>query len=106
MIGMETILVVDDDDAVRRFAILALQQRGYTTLEGSDGISGLKRFFESSEDIGLVLSDIVMPPPSGPEMINEILRAKPSLAVGFASGTAECSQLPEDLKHIPILRKP
>jgi two-component system cell cycle sensor histidine kinase/response regulator CckA len=103
---MKTILVVDDDDSVRRFAILALQQHGYTTLEASDGITGLEQFFQHLDDIGLVLSDIVMPPPSGPEMIKEILRVKPSLAVGFASGTAERSHLPDDLKVIPILRKP
>src|SRR5690349_5625232 len=106
MMNSDHILVVDDDDAVRRFAVLALQQHGYATLEASDGATGLQRFMENSERIRFVLSDIVMPPPAGPEMISEILRVKPAVSVGFASGTVERSELPDNLKRIPILRKP
>jgi len=80
------ILVVDDDALVRRFVVASLQSRGFAVLEAGSGQEGLKYFFEKN-DIQLVVSDILMPVMSGPEMVQRILKLEPSVKVMFMTGT-------------------
>lgn len=67
------VLVVDDDPSIRQSLERALQQRGYTTLAGSDGLEGMHAFDASAPD--LVLTDLSMPRADGFELITAI-RAK------------------------------
>lgn len=102
---MKTILVVEDDVSVRQFSLLALQKHGYRTLEACDGKSGLATFLRHQDEVDLTLTDVVMPHP-GPEMVEQILRFKPSAKIAFMSGTASRAELPRNLRQIPILDKP
>jgi two-component system cell cycle sensor histidine kinase/response regulator CckA len=97
--------VVEDDSAVRRFTLAALQRYGYRTLEAFDGRIGLATFLQHKDGVDLVLSDVAMPHP-GPEMVDEILRLEPNAKVGFMSGTAGFHGLPAHLKGVPVLQKP
>jgi len=101
-----TILIVEDDDAVRRFSLFVLRNQGFRTLEAFDGESGLAAFLRHKHEVDLVLTDVVMPQCSGPEMVETLLDVDPSARVVFMSGTPECSELPEHLKKLPMLRKP
>jgi len=104
--GRETILVVEDETSVRNFVLMALRTNGYHTVEAFDGESGFSSFLAHRQEIGLILSDVVMPRSRGPEMVLKILQTSPFLPVGFVSGTADLNDLPESLHFIPILRKP
>jgi len=101
--GAGTILVVEDDDRIRKLTLLVLRSYGYRTLEADDGKSGLATFLRHRNEVDLVVSDLVMPH-SGPEMADEVLEAEPSAKIAFMSGTV--SELPRHLKDLPILEKP
>ena len=101
-----TILVVDDDEAVRRFTLKALRSQGFHTLEAFDGRTGLASFVRHKNEVDLILSDIVMPGCSGPMMVEEILHLEPCAKAAFMSGTAGAESLPEQLTWVPILEKP
>lgn len=101
----ETILVVEDDEAVRRFTLTVLQGRGYRTLEAFCGDTGLELFRRLHAEISLVLTDVVMPH-SGPEMVDEILKLAPYAKIVFMTGTAGLVNFPQNLQRFPVLRKP
>ncbi len=84
--GSETILIVEDQAEVRKFAAAALRSFGYVVLEaeGAGGAAALSR--EYKETIHLLLTDVVMPGHSGLELADEIRRARPGLKVVFMSG--------------------
>lgn len=87
--GSSTILLVEDEDAVRLFSARALRSKGYHVIEAINGEEALKYIKTSDENIELVISDVVMPHMDGPTFINEIslLRARPKVL--FISGYAE-----------------
>jgi two-component system cell cycle sensor histidine kinase/response regulator CckA len=101
----ETILVVEDDEAVRQFTLMVLRHHGYHTLEAFDGQTGLAAYQRHREDIDLVLTDVVMPH-SGADMAERILDSVPSARIVFMSGTAGIGDFPADLKRFPMLHKP
>jgi two-component system cell cycle sensor histidine kinase/response regulator CckA len=82
----DTILVVDDDMAIRQLVTALLQQTGYSVIEADSGPKGLACFAEEDGCVDLVLSDITMPHMSGPEMVQEILRIDASVRVMFMTG--------------------
>ena len=84
--GSETILLIEDDDAVRRIVINMLEDSGYTILETSDGKDALRIFREDEGSISLVLSDVVMPGMNGRELVDQIEVLAPGIAVLFMSG--------------------
>jgi two-component system cell cycle sensor histidine kinase/response regulator CckA len=103
--GSQTILVVDDDEMVRRVAMLSLNQHGYHTMGASDGQSGLMLFIKHRDKIDLVLTDVLMPGVTGPDMVRSILRLDSSAKIVFMSGTAGLAELPRG-KHYQMLHKP
>ena len=72
-----SILVVDDDPIVRRFVSTTLQRNGFAVLEAASGKDGLERFAEHRDALALILTDIMMPGMSGPEMIERIRAIHP-----------------------------
>ena len=86
--GRGTVLLVEDEDAVRAFASRALQSRGYKVVEADSGESALG-VIESGEPIDLVLSDVVMPEMDGPTLLKELRRRGIKTKVVFISGYAE-----------------
>ena len=84
--GGETILLVEDDEDVRDYVRFVLRQAGYQVLDACDGGLGLRVLESYSGEIHLVLSDIVMPEMSGPEMASRALVLRPAMKVLHMSG--------------------
>jgi len=87
--GKGTILLVEDEDAVRAFASRALASRGYTVLEADSGARALEIFGEHDGGIDLVISDVVMPEMDGPTLLKELRKRGVTTKIIFISGYAE-----------------
>ncbi len=87
--GKETVLLVEDEDAVRVFAARALEARGYTVLPAQSGEQALKLVEEAGGGIDLVVSDVVMPEMDGPTLLKELRKKKYKFKMIFISGYAE-----------------
>ena len=87
--GTETVLLVEDDDLVRRFALDGLVQLGYTVIAASHGKAALEIVVERS-DIDLLFTDVVMPGGmSGQQLADAAKQLRPDLKVLYTSGYAE-----------------
>ncbi len=84
--GEGTILLVDDEDMVRRSTARVLERIGYRVLQAGDGKEALEIFRERSDDIALVLLDMAMPVMSGPETFIQFKKLNPAVRVLFFSG--------------------
>jgi CheY-like chemotaxis protein len=84
--GRETILLVEDDDQVRGFARRVLESKGYTVLEASHPEAGLATAQQQGGAIDLLLTDVIMPGMSGPEMAERITARYTQLPVLYMSG--------------------
>lgn len=87
--GSASILLVEDEEAVRAFSARALQARGYTVHEASSGVHALDVMSEVEGKIDLVVSDVVMPEMDGPTLLSELRKVRPELKIIFVSGYAE-----------------
>jgi two-component system cell cycle sensor histidine kinase/response regulator CckA len=87
--GIGTVLLVEDEDAVRLFSARALRNKGYKVLEARSGEAALEIVSEHMKDIDLVISDVVMPRMDGPTLIKELRTRRPDIRVIFISGYAE-----------------
>jgi two-component system, cell cycle sensor histidine kinase and response regulator CckA len=87
--GHGTILLVEDEEAVRAFASRALASRGYTVLEAGTGEEALVQLNAHPGEIDLVISDVVMPEMDGPTLLKELRKTSPDMKVIFISGYAE-----------------
>jgi two-component system cell cycle sensor histidine kinase/response regulator CckA len=87
--GSATILLVEDEEAVRSFAARALASRGYKVYEAASGIEALEVMEEAGGKIDLVVSDVVMPELDGPSLLRELRKTRPELKIIFISGYAE-----------------
>jgi len=87
--GKGTILLVEDEDAVRAFATRALASRGYTVFEAASGEAALAIVAEKGDEISLVISDVVMPEMDGPTLLKELRKRGVMTKVIFISGYAE-----------------
>ena len=87
--GTGTVLLVEDEDSVRRFAARALRRQGYTVLEAGNGHEALEIKAAHDGTIDLVVSDIVMPEMDGPSLLKELRKTNPELKIIFMSGYAD-----------------
>jgi two-component system cell cycle sensor histidine kinase/response regulator CckA len=87
--GIGTVLLVEDEDAVRLFSARALRNKGYKVLEARSGEAALEIVNEHMNEIDLVISDVVMPRMDGPTLIKELRTRRPDIRVIFISGYAE-----------------
>jgi CheY-like chemotaxis protein len=87
--GSETILVVEDDELVRRTAVRILRDHNYVVYEARSGEEALEICGSPSTDIDLMLSDMVMPKMSGLELSRLVIEKRPSIGVIFMSGYTE-----------------
>ncbi len=104
--GNASILLVEDEEAVRAFAARALTSRGYKVYEAPTGIEALDVMEEADGKIDLVVSDVVMPELDGPSLLKELRKKRPDLKIIFISGYAEDAfkkNLPEgeDFQFLP-----
>ena len=85
--GSETILLVEDDAAVRRLARIVLGRHGYRVLEADSGASALRLWSSHAARVDLLLTDLVMPGGmSGHELAQQMLSRQPGLKVVYTSG--------------------
>jgi CheY-like chemotaxis protein len=81
----EIILVVEDEDRVRSFAIEALRDLGYTVMHASNGSDALK-FFDADHDVTLLFTDIVMPGMTARQLVDAVKSARQQLKVFYMTG--------------------
>lgn len=106
--GGETILVIEDEEGVRKITTFALQTAGYTVLAARDGYEAI-RISESTKDpIQLILSDVVMLGMNGVEVVNRILVRRPSTKILFMTGYTEDAVIARGMKagEFSVLLKP
>jgi two-component system cell cycle sensor histidine kinase/response regulator CckA len=87
--GMGTILLVEDEDAVRLFSARALRNKGYQVLEARNGEAALEILDVDKPNVDLLVTDVVMPKMDGPTLAREIRQRRPEMKVIFISGYAE-----------------
>lgn len=89
----ETILLVDDADALRSITYRALSKAGYTVLSVDGGLAALRLQAEHPGKIALLLTDVIMPEMTGPEVARRVREQRPGIRILFMSGYAEDSVL-------------
>jgi len=99
--GSATVLLVEDEDAVRMGGVRALTSRGYTVHEASSGVEALEIYDELGGKVDIVVSDVVMPEMDGPTLLGELIKRQPDIKFIFVSGYAEdafAKNLPPEAK--------
>jgi PAS domain S-box-containing protein len=89
--GNETILLVEDEESVRKVAIAILKELGYRPIEARNGDEALMHVERSGTKIDLLMTDIVMPGMNGKQLSERVRRLHPAMKVLFTSGYAEDS---------------
>jgi PAS domain S-box-containing protein len=106
--GSETILLVEDEDAVRTLASRVLTGQGYVVLEARHGQEALAIAEHAAGLIDLVLTDVIMPEMGGEELVERITRKLPKVRVMYMSGYTEADKLQPWIRDsgYPFLQKP
>lgn len=110
------VLVVDDEAAVRRFAVRVLEREAYVVIEARDGVEALELIKAGSTLVDVVVSDIVMPRLNGVELMQVLSVSHPDLPVilmsGYATGglaelgiVAPCAILPKPFPSERLLEE-
>ena len=106
--GTETILLVDDDELVRRATRSILMDYGYTVVEAENGSKAMQVHLEKMQSIQLLVTDQMMPEMSGADLVKNISRIRPGLPILLISGFItedEIGKYSLD-KNVTFLRKP
>lgn len=102
----ETVLVVEDEDAVRRLFCRILQSYGYAVLEASKGGEALAMSQRHDGPIHLLLADVVLPQMSGPQLAERLRLLRPGLKVLFTSGHSAGDVTKYGVLDAPYIQKP
>ena len=95
--AVQTVLVVEDAEALRELTKRLLERHGYTVIPAADADDAV-RLFDEHPSIDLLLTDVVMPGRSGPELVNQLMERRPALKVIYMSGYTD-----EDIVHHGVL---
>jgi signal transduction histidine kinase/CheY-like chemotaxis protein len=105
--GRETVLVVEDEAAVRELVVQALERRGYPVIVAASGEEALVAIAERGAEVGLLLTDVVMPGLGGLELIDEVRRHRAGIRFicmsGYTSLNVTQRPIPDD---VVFLEKP
>jgi PAS domain S-box-containing protein len=89
LVGTETILVVEDEEALREVTRRILTSNGYTVVTAASGARAIELAAERAGPIDLVLTDVIMPKMQGPTVAKEVSQLRPGIRVLFMSGHAQ-----------------
>jgi CheY-like chemotaxis protein len=89
LLGTETILVVDDEEALREVTRRILTRNGYTVVTASSGAQAIEIAASQVGPIDLLLTDVIMPTMQGPTVAKEVKKLRPGIRVLFMSGHAQ-----------------
>ena len=102
-----TILLVDDEPAIRRLAVRVLQRAGFSVLDAGDGEEALKIWKEHRDQVALVITDVMMPRRNGWELLEAIRAESPDLPFVMTSGYDASDGSAPALNHkVEVLDKP
>ena len=106
--GSETVLLVEDEEALRVFVRSTLQKHGYTVMDARDGLSALDLLSRGNHPFDVLVTDVVMPRMGGYELAQRVLRARPGTRILYMSGYAEESIMPSFItgRRVDLIRKP
>jgi two-component system, cell cycle sensor histidine kinase and response regulator CckA len=107
--GSETILLVDDEDGVRKLVFAVLKSNGYDVMEAANGVAALAAYEKNGHKVDMVLTDVVMPQMSGFELGKQLGERSPGLKILYMSGYrdnaiggAAGSEAPRAFLHKPF----
>jgi len=106
--GAETVLLVEDEDAIRSLCRQVLVDRGYHVLEACDGEEALVRAGLYRGDIDILVTDVVMPQMSGPALVERVQAARPGIKVLYVSGYTDDDMVRHGVSEdsVALLSKP
>jgi DNA-binding NtrC family response regulator len=106
--GNETVLVVEDEDSVRKLTCHALRKYGYQVLEAANGGEALLLCEKGDRPIPLLISDVVMPGMSGPQLAERLRQVHPEMRVLYTSGYTDAAVVRHGLLNetLSFLQKP
>ena len=84
--GVETVLLAEDEEMVRKFTSRVLTRAGYKVISSSDGEEAVEMFKKHQDEIDILVFDVIMPKMNGRLAYNEIELIKPGIPVLFCSG--------------------
>jgi len=106
--GHETILIAEDDEMVRKYTQLILEENGYKVISTANGVEAIEKHSDTPDQIDLLILDVIMPEKNGIKTLEEIREKDPSIKALFMSGyTADL--LPRDYlsqENISFISKP
>jgi two-component system cell cycle sensor histidine kinase/response regulator CckA len=107
-VGQGTILLVEDEAALRHLAASVLRRAGFEVLEAATGDAAVKLGLAQLDRIDLLLSDVVLPGPRGPDVYRRLRERRPDLPVLFMTGYAEWHPQAGEPPELPgpVLPKP
>jgi len=97
--GMETVLLVDDEEFIRKLGVRILTKHGYTVLQAKNGREALDLFKKERTNIGVVILDLIMPEMSGIECLRGLLKIDPKVKILVASGYAADTSVKETIQQ-------
>ena len=103
VVGAQVVLLVEDDGAVRRFARSVLEKQGHRILEARDGDEALVVAREYPGEIGLLITDVLMPGLTGPRLAERLAQERPLMRVLYTSGYTEGVMKHAGLENGPAL---
>ncbi len=84
--GSETVLIVDDEEQVRFLASEILSEAGYEVIQAANGEEALLLYEKYTQEIGLILLDLIMPVMGGEQCLRELIKVDPKVLVVISSG--------------------
>jgi signal transduction histidine kinase len=106
--GAESLLLVEDNESVRQVTAQALRRRGYTVYEARNAEEAIEWFSKSAAKVQLLVTDVVMPGLSGPNLAARLVRMNPDLRVLYMSGYTDDATVVHGnfWGGVPLLQKP
>ena len=106
--GTETVLLVEDEESVRLLTRTLLERNGYRVLEGADAKQAFEVASQQQNPVDLLLTDVVMPGESGPDLFERLKPLRPQMKVLFVSGYTDDSIVRHGVleAEVPFLQKP